>query len=190
MEGEHGNGEGCHSCHCYSNPQVLCVLGFLSGTLLINSFFVFVFFQFKKVLFLHTKGHVGSFPLQGLNPGPLHWKHSLNHWTTREVQDFLSDGNFNRLVVPVWSLVFSKEVGNLCKNMCIFATKYFQVRAGGTKGTISSPEARGCSSVSSGGGPELFEAKPSASSVLPENNFVPTATPHSPYYCMKRQLLL
>ena len=105
MEGEHGNGEGCHSCHCYSNPQVLCVLGFLSGTLLINSFFVFVFFQFKKVLFLHTKGHVGSFPLQGLNPGPLHWKHSLNHWTTREVQDFLSDGNFNRLVVPVWSLV-------------------------------------------------------------------------------------
>lgn len=30
----------------------------------------------------------------------------------------------------------------------------------------------------------------SPSSVLPENNFVPMATPHSPHYCMKRQLLL
>ena len=25
------------------------------------------------------------FPNQGLNPCPLHWKHSLNHWTAREV---------------------------------------------------------------------------------------------------------
>ena len=33
-----------------------------------------------------TAGHTGSyFPDQGLNPCPLQWKRSLNHWTTREV---------------------------------------------------------------------------------------------------------
>ena len=26
-----------------------------------------------------------DFPKQGLNPHPLCWKHSLNHWTAREV---------------------------------------------------------------------------------------------------------
>ena len=34
------------------------------------------------------------FPDQGLNPGPLHWDHSLSHWTTREVppDPFLLNG--------------------------------------------------------------------------------------------------
>ena len=89
--------------HCYSHPQVLCVRGFLSGTLLTNSFNFF--FNLQKFFFSPHQGACGIFPFQRLNPGPLHWKHSLNHWTTREVQDFLSDGKFNRLVVPVWSLV-------------------------------------------------------------------------------------
>ena len=32
--------------------------------------------------------HVGSyFPDQGLNPHPLQWKHSLNHWATRKVPE-------------------------------------------------------------------------------------------------------
>ena len=30
-----------------------------------------------------------QFPDQGLNPGPLHWEHSLTHWTTREVPHVL-----------------------------------------------------------------------------------------------------
>ena len=36
--------------------------------------------------FCGTKAHVGFYsPNQGLNLCPIYWKHSLNHWTTREV---------------------------------------------------------------------------------------------------------
>ena len=35
--------------------------------------------------FCHTNQYVGSlFPNQGSNLCPLHWEHSLNHWTTRK----------------------------------------------------------------------------------------------------------
>ena len=34
------------------------------------------------------------FPEQGSNPCPLHWKHSLNHWTAREVPGILNFDKF------------------------------------------------------------------------------------------------
>ena len=33
-----------------------------------------------------------SSPTRGWNPGPLQWKHSLNHWTTREVPGMVLTG--------------------------------------------------------------------------------------------------
>ena len=42
-------------------------------------------YRFLKFYFLTTQ-HVGSqLPAQGWNLCPLHWKHNLNHCTTREV---------------------------------------------------------------------------------------------------------
>ena len=49
--------------------------------------------DFLKLFFGHTTWHTGSsLTSQGLNPCPLQWEHSLNHWTTREVpnQGFLT----------------------------------------------------------------------------------------------------
>ena len=43
-------------------------------------------FSCCMVFFCPTAQHVASyFPNQGLNPHSLHWKHSLNHGSTREV---------------------------------------------------------------------------------------------------------
>ena len=54
-----------------------------------KSVFLFLIFfcVLKKFLGCCTVGPVGSqFPDQELNPGPQHWKHSFNHWITREVR--------------------------------------------------------------------------------------------------------
>ena len=50
----------------------------------------FFFYLFIYFLGLATQ-HVGSqFPNEGSHPCPLHWKHSLNHWTARKVPGITS----------------------------------------------------------------------------------------------------
>ena len=51
-----------------------------------SAFLKFFGFCFCFVLGGHTTWHAESlFPNQGSNLHPHHWKHSLNHWTSREV---------------------------------------------------------------------------------------------------------
>ena len=54
--------------HCYSHPQVLCVRGFLSGTLLTNSFNFF--FNLQKFFFFSTPRGMWDLPLPEIEPRP------------------------------------------------------------------------------------------------------------------------
>ena len=59
------------------------------------SFIIFYFFGC-------TMWHAGSlFPSPGLNPCPLQWKHSLNHWTTLEGLSLIFKVVFFRFLVVV-----------------------------------------------------------------------------------------
>ena len=47
-------------------------------------------------------------PWPGIEPYPLHWKHSLNHWTTREVSAF----SFVDYYYRIWDFLASVHLGN------------------------------------------------------------------------------
>ena len=88
-----------------------------------------LFFEFAIILFLFlcfgfwAARHVGSqLPDQGSNLCPLHWKHSLNHWTIREVLRARTSSIFSVLyssvpthcaINPTWiyqMIIFKKNV--------------------------------------------------------------------------------
>ena len=41
---------------------------------------------------IFTTAYGIQFPDQGWNPGPLHWGHSLSHWSTREAPRYYFNG--------------------------------------------------------------------------------------------------
>ena len=45
-------------------------------------------FSLSLLFFFRPQGIWELFADHGFNPCPLHWKHSLNHWITREVPSF------------------------------------------------------------------------------------------------------
>ena len=66
----------------FISENVLSVFSFRS--FMVSCLILRLFFFFFN--FGHATQHVGSyFSDQGLNPHCLCWKHSLNHWTTREI---------------------------------------------------------------------------------------------------------
>ena len=75
----------------------------------------------KKKFWPHPQ-HVGSqFPSQGSNLCPLHWKYSLNHWTTREVLHHIFEWALNtreKTMAPhsstlAWKIPWTEEHGRL-----------------------------------------------------------------------------
>ena len=72
---------------------------------------------FITLFFGHPTQHVGSlFPSKGLNPCPLLWKLSLNHWTRKEVP------SIHYFVVKLFSFLLGIHAVCLlcvCVKMCV-----------------------------------------------------------------------